>query len=79
MIESLESRLFLSFSDNLLQDKHVTFQKKSVDNFEIAHRTCSISVWSAFPQMYIIVKEVTKDVDLTVYLYMLEIKLLDWP
>ena len=48
---------FLSFSDNVLQDKHVTFQQqKSVDNFEIAHKTCSISVWRAFPQMYVIVR-----------------------
>ena len=32
---------FLSFSDNLFKDAYIIFQK-SVDNFEIVHKTCSI-------------------------------------
>ena len=35
-----------SFSDNLLQDIYIGFQE-SVANFEIAHKTCSNSVWVA--------------------------------
>ena len=44
--QELENRMaywnlmpFFIFSDNLLQDAHITFQN-SVDNFEIVHKTC---------------------------------------
>ena len=37
---------FLSSPDNFLQD--IVFQK-SVENCEIAHKTCSILVWDALP------------------------------
>ena len=30
-----------------LQDNHIILFKKSVDNFEIEHKTCSILVWGA--------------------------------
>ena len=35
---------FLSFSNNFLQDSRIIFQK-SVDNFEIGLKTCSLLVW----------------------------------
>ena len=38
----------LSFSDNLLQGNHTIFHK-SVDNFEIIHKICLLSVWGAIP------------------------------
>ena len=43
---------FLFFSDNLLQDNHIIFEKKKKhveNNFEIVLKTCSISVWGALP------------------------------
>ena len=39
---------FLSFSDNLLQDNHIMFHK-SVKNFAITHKTCSIWFGVQFP------------------------------
>ena len=39
---------FLSFSDNLPQDAYIILQK-SVDNFEIAHKTCSSLIRAQFP------------------------------
>ena len=47
---------FLSFSDNLLQDDHhpgiiILFFDESVDNFDITHKTCSISIVGAGPPL----------------------------
>ena len=39
---------FLSLSDNMLQNAFIIFQN-SVDNFEIAYKTCLILVWVAVP------------------------------
>ena len=39
---------FLSFWYNFLQDTYIIFQN-SVDNFSIAHKTCSMLVWGAVP------------------------------
>ena len=39
---------FLCISDNLLQDDYIIFQK-SVDKFEIMHKTCSILVCNTVP------------------------------
>ena len=44
---------FLGFSDYLLQDTEIDFQKKSVDNFEIVHKTCSILVLGTLPPIII--------------------------
>ena len=38
----------LNFSDNLLQDTCFIFFKNN-DNFEIAYKTCLISVWGVVP------------------------------
>ena len=40
----------LSFSDNLLQDNHIIFQKNAAD-FEKVHKTCLILVWGAVPPL----------------------------
>ena len=39
---------FVSFSYNLLHDTYIDFQKNA-DNFEKAHKTCSILVWDTVP------------------------------
>ena len=44
---------FLSSSDSLLQDAYIIFHK-SVDNFEIMHKTCSNLVKGALPVTYTI-------------------------
>ena len=38
--------LFLSFSDNLLLNVCFIFHR-TVDNFEMAHKTCQVLVWVA--------------------------------
>ena len=43
---------FLIFTGNLLQDAYINFQER-VDDFEVAHKTCSILVWDAVPPKFV--------------------------
>ena len=44
-----EMSVLITPSKSLISSHWVTFFKKSVDNFETAHKTCSILVWGADP------------------------------
>ena len=53
MLGLINFNAIFEFSDNLLQDNHIIFQK-SIDNFEIAFKTFSISVSGAIPLKWLV-------------------------